>query len=156
MIWQGTRRHPVTAIFIHCTATPWDWRKGDSSEQRVEAIRQMHIRERGWRDIGYHWLIDRDGTILPGRKETEIGAHVAGHNTGSLGISLFGGITSKPRDPFLKNFTARQEVALLDLLADIRGRTKITAIRGHNQVDAGKACPGFWVPDWLKAEGVRV
>ena len=156
MIWQGTRRHPVTGIFIHCTATPWDWRKGDSSEQRVAAIRQMHIRERGWRDIGYHWLIDRDGTILPGRKETEIGAHVAGHNTGSLGVSLFGGITSKPRDPFLKNFTARQEVALLDLLADIRDRTKITSIRGHNQVDAGKACPGFWVPDWLKAEGVRV
>ena len=116
----------------------------------------MHITERGWRDIGYHWLIDRDGTVLPGRPEAQIGAHVAGHNSGTIGISLFGGITSKMRDPFLKNYTSRQEVALLDLIEDIRARTKITSIRGHNQVDAGKACPGFWVPDWLAAEGMTI
>lgn len=156
MITQGKARVPVTGIFIHCTATPSDWRPKDTPAQRVEAIRQMHIKERGWRDIGYHWLIDRDGTVLPGRKETEIGAHVAGYNTGTIGISLFGGITSKPHDPFAKNFTSAQEVALLDLIHDICQRTKITSIRGHNQVDSGKACPGFWVPDWLKAEGVTV
>ena len=156
MIYQGKARIPVTSIFIHCTATPSDWRSGASSEARVEAIRQMHITDRGWRDIGYHWLIDRDGTVLPGRPEAQIGAHVAGHNSGTIGISLFGGITSKMRDPFLKNYTSRQEVALLDLIEDIRARTKITSIRGHNQVDAGKACPGFWVPDWLAAEGVKL
>lgn len=156
MIYQGKARVPVTGIFIHCTATPSDWRVGASSDARVEAIRQMHIKERGWRDIGYHWLIDRDGTVLPGRKETEIGAHVAGHNSGTIGISLFGGITSKPHDAFGRNFTARQEVALLDLIGDIRARTKITSIRGHNEVDSGKACPGFWVPDWLRAEGVAL
>lgn len=149
MIHQGKARIPVTGLFIHCTATPSDWRAGQSSEARVEAIRQMHIQERGWSDIGYHWLIDRDGTVLPGRPETQIGAHVAGHNSGTIGISLFGGITSRPHDPFLKNFTSRQEVALLDLIGDISARTTITMIRGHNQVDAGKACPGFWVPEWL-------
>ena len=156
MIYQGKARVPVTGIFVHCTATPSDWRAGESSQGRVEAIRQMHIKERGWRDIGYHWLIDRDGTILAGRVETEIGAHVAGHNAGTIGISLFGGLTSKPHDPFERNFTARQGVALLDLIGDIRARTAIAWIQGHNQVDAGKACPGFWVPDWLKAEGVAL
>jgi N-acetyl-anhydromuramyl-L-alanine amidase AmpD len=156
MIFQGKARVPVTGIFVHCTATPSDWRAGDSSQGRVEAIRQMHIKERGWADIGYHWLIDRDGTVLPGRRETVIGAHVAGHNAGTIGISLFGGLTSKPHDPFLKNFTSRQEVALLDLIGDIRARTAIAWIRGHNEVDSGKACPGFWVPDWLKAERVKV
>lgn len=45
---------------------------------------------------------------------------------------------------------------LLDLIGDIRARTKITSIRGHNEVDSGKACPGFWVPDWLRAEGVSL
>ena len=65
-------------------------------------------------------------------------------------------LTSKPHDQFLKNFTSRQEVALLDLIDDIRARTAIAWIRGHNEVDSGKACPGFWVPDWLKAEGVKV
>ena len=156
MIYQGKARYPVTGIFIHCTATPSDWRPDNTSAERVQAIRQMHIKERGWADIGYHWLIDRDGTVLPGRKETVIGAHVAGHNAGTIGISLFGGLTSKPHDPFLKNFTNRQQVALVDLIDDIMARTAIEWIKGHNQVDAGKACPGFWVPDWLKAEGIKV
>lgn len=156
MIYQGKARTPVTGIFIHCTATPSDWRPKDTSRQRVEAIRQMHIKERGWRDIGYHWLIDRDGTVLPGRVETEIGAHVAGHNTGTIGISLFGGLTAQPHDPFSRNFTNAQEAALVHLIDDIQARTNITSIRGHNQVDSGKACPGFWVPDWMKAEGVTV
>lgn len=156
MIYQGNARIPVKGIFIHCTATPSEWRPKDTSRQRVEAIRQMHIKERGWADIGYHWLIDRDGTVLPGRKETVVGAHVAGHNSGTLGISLFGGITSRPHDAFQKNYTLAQELALVRVIADIRARTAITSIRGHNQVDSGKACPGFWVPDWLKAEGITV
>lgn len=156
MIYQGKANHPVTEIFIHCTATPSDWRQNDTSKQRLEAIRQMHIKERGWSDIGYHWLIDRDGTVMPGRKETVIGAHVAGHNTGTIGISLFGGLTSQTHDAFLKNFTSRQGLALFDLVDDIRARTNIKMIRGHNQVDSGKACPGFWVPDWIKAEGINL
>lgn len=149
MILQGAAKIPVTGVFVHCTATPANWRHNGTSAERVEAIRQMHIRERGWKDIGYHWLIDRDGTILPGRPETVVGAHVAGHNSGTLGVSLFGGQTSGPQDPFLKNYTLKQETALLRLLADIKSRTKIAWVKGHNQVDDGKACPGFWVPSWL-------
>lgn len=147
MIYQGAKKYPVTEIFIHCTATPSVW--GTSPKQRLEAIRQMHIKERGWRDIGYHWLIDRDGTVMQGRKETEVGAHVAGHNSGTIGISLFGGLTSKAHDLFSKNYTREQEEALRLLIEQIMGRTTIKRVRGHNEVDSGKACPGFWVPDWL-------
>lgn len=149
MIYQGKARYPVTEIFIHCTATPSDWRHNSTPQERLEAIRQMHITERRWRDIGYHWLIDRDGTVMHGRKETEVGAHAAGNNSGTIGISLFGGITSKMHDKFSKNFTAAQADALRGLIEDIKMRTDIKLIRGHNQVDSGKACPGFWVPDWL-------
>lgn len=156
MIYQGSARYPVTGIVIHCTATPATWRAADTSLQRVEAIRQMHITERGWRDIGYHWLIDRDGRLLPGRRETEIGAHVAGHNSGTIGVSLFGGSTSQPRDLFGKNYTPAQASALQRIIADIRLRTNVAWIRGHNQFDAGKACPGFQVPDWLRAVGISL
>lgn len=149
MIYQGKNKVPVSEIFIHCTATPSDWRPKDTSAMRVEAIRRMHMDERGWADIGYHWLIDRDGTVLPGRKENTIGAHVAGHNTGTLGISLFGGMTSQTHDKFPTNYTVAQEHALRVLIDQIKSRTDIKMIRGHNQVDSGKACPGFWVPDWL-------
>lgn len=45
----------------------------------------------GWRDIGYHWIIDRDGTLAPGRTDTEMGAHVAGRTSGTPGICLPGG-----------------------------------------------------------------
>lgn len=149
MIYQGKARHPVTGIFIHCTATPSDWRPNSTSQERLEAIRQMHIKERGWRNIGYHWLIDRDGWVMAGRDETEVGAHVGGHNAGTIGISLFGGITSKAHDKFAKNYTTAQEKSLRNLIEQIKSRTDIRSIRGHNEVDSGKACPGFWVPDWL-------
>lgn len=153
MILQGKAKTPVTGIFIHCTATSPNWRAGDTSAQRVAEVRRWHVTPkpdgRGWNDIGYHWLIDRDGTIMPGRQETTVGAHVAGHNQGTLGTCLFGGQGSRPDDPFLENFTVKQETALLRLLADIKSRTKIAWVRGHNQVDNGKACPGFWVPSWL-------
>lgn len=156
MICQGKAKYPVTEIFIHCTATPPDWHPNDTPKQRLEAIRQMHIKDRGWSDIGYHWLIDRDGTVMPGRKETVIGAHVAGHNNGTIGISLFGGLTSQTHDMFSKNYTSAQESSLRNLIEQIKNRADIKMIYGHNQVDSGKACPGFWVPDWLKAEGIKV
>lgn len=149
MIYQGLAKYPVTEIIIHCTATPSEWRHNDTSKGRLEAIRKMHIKERGWKDIGYHWLIDRDGTVVQGRRETEVGAHVAGHNAGTIGISLFGGIKSAKQDPFSKNFTSDQEKALRKLIRDINSRTDITAVLGHNQLDGRKACPGFWVPTWL-------
>lgn len=157
-IFQGAARHPVRGIVIHCTATPANWRPGDTPQARLAAIRDMHTapppRGRGWRDIGYHWLIDRDGTILRGRPETQIGAHVAGHNSGTLGISLFGGIDSRPDDPFEANFTGAQATALEDLIEHIRSRTRIDWIRGHHDFDRGKACPGFRVAPWLKAAGL--
>lgn len=160
MIYQGSAKYPVTGIFIHCTATPSVWRPKDTSAQRVAAIKSMHTdpkpKGRGWRDIGYHWLIDRDGTILPGRPETQIGAHVEGHNRGTIGVSLFGGQTSRHRDPFGRNFTPEQERALIDVISDLCHRANIEWIKGHNQVDAGKACPGFWVPDWLAAKRIRL
>jgi len=156
VIYQGAARYPVRTLVVHCTATPANWRPGDTPQQRVAAIRRIHMVDRGWKDVGYHWLIDRDGTVVPGRPETQIGSHVAGHNTGSLGISLFGGIASKPRDPFLRNYTREQEAALAELIRDLQGRTDVSQILGHNQLDSGKACPGFYVPAWLAEQKIAV
>lgn len=154
MIYQGSARHPVRTLIIHCTATPSNWRPKDTPAQRVQAIRRIHMVDRGWRDIGYHRLIDRDGTALQGRPDDQIGSHVAGHNSGTIGISLFGGITSKAGDPFLKNYTPAQEATLIREISRYSGLTTIIAIRGHNEYDNGKACPGFNVPAWLKQHGI--
>lgn len=137
----------VETIFVHCSATRPDWMIDRNFSERVNEIKRWHL-EKKWSDIGYHWIIDRDGSITQGRKEHVVGAHAQNHNTGSIGICLIGGFGSSEVDPFEKNFTAKQDHALRTLINDIKSRTPIKRVRGHNEV-AAKACPGFNVTRWL-------
>lgn len=148
MIFQGNARYPVDEIVIHCAATHPDWMRGQALAAKRKEIDRWHREERGWRKIGYHHLIDRDGAILPGRAETEIGAGVEGHNRGVIHICLIGGSSSAATDPFERNFTAAQDRALRGLIDAIRAETAITRITGHND-HAAKACPGFVVRAWI-------
>ena len=148
MIFQGWARYPVDEIVIHCAATHPDWMRGQLITAKRKEIDRWHREERGWRKIGYHHLIDRDGAILPGRAETEIGAGVEGHNRGVIHICLIGGASSAATDPFERNFTAAQDRALRGLIDAIRAETAITRITGHND-HAAKACPGFVVRSWI-------
>lgn len=140
----------VDTIWVHCSATKPDWMLGHSLAAKVAEIRRWHL-DLGWRDIGYHWIIDRDGKVAPGRPETQEGSHVRGYNRKSLGVCLLGGHGSAATDKFEENFTAAQKAALRQLVSDIRKRTPIKAVRGHNEV-AAKACPGFEVAAqaWLQ------
>ena len=144
MIYQGKARYPVSEIILHCADTRPDWMAGHRLAEKVAEIRRWHIQERGWRDIGYHWVVDLDGAVAPGRAETEIGAHVEGHNCGTLGICLLGGYGAPADDLFAKNFTAAQAAAVLRLIAEIKRRTTVRKVSGHND-HAAKACPGFRV-----------
>ena len=54
----------------------------------LEKIRNLHVNINGWEDIGYHWLIDREGKVLKGRDEGFMGAHVLGYNKNSIGILI--------------------------------------------------------------------
>lgn len=147
MIYQGKARYPVTEIILHCADTRPEWMAGRPLVEKVAEIRRWHVQERGWRDIGYHWVIDRDGTVAPGRPETEIGAHVEGHNRGTIGICLLGGYGAKADDPFERNFTTAQASAVSRLIDEIKDRTAIRDVSGHNDY-AAKACPGFSVRRW--------
>jgi hypothetical protein len=145
MMMHGKK--PVDTIFVHCSATRPDWMAEMTLDEKIKEITKWH-RGRGFGDIGYHWIIDRNGQIAKGRPEETTGAHVAGYNTGSIGICLIGGHGSNESDPFSKNYTLEQETALRKLIEEIKGRTKIKSIHGHNEV-AAKACPGFSVARWL-------
>ncbi len=149
MIFQGKARHPVTEIIFHCADTHPDWMARHLLTEKVAEIRRWHVQERGWRDIGYHWVVDRDGANAPGRRETEIGAHVEGHNRGTIGICLLGGYGASADDPFAKNYTAAQAEAAKQLIAEIKRRTTIRLVSGHNDY-AAKACPGFLVARWIR------
>lgn len=148
MIYQGSARHPVREIVVHCAATRPDWMAGRSIAEKRAEIRLWHLAN-GWKDIGYHWIIDRPGTVLAGRPETTIGAGVAGHNSGVIHVCLIGGHGSAETDSFARNFTPQQDITLRQMIEAISSRTGITRISGHNEY-AAKACPGFNVPLWLK------
>ena len=144
----------LNEIIIHATATPPNWWESKPTKAKVHEVRRWHVQDRGWADIGYHFLIDRDGTVADGRPLNRVGAHVKGHNTGTIGISLFGGQGGAATDTFYDHFTAAQEEALrhlLDKLQADHGKMKIT---GHNQY-AAKACPCFHVPTWLAKKAPR-
>jgi len=148
MIYQGKARYPVTEIILHCADTRPEWMARRPLVEKVAEIRRWHIQERGWRDIGYHWVIDRDGAVAPGRRETEIGAHVEGHSSGTIGICLLGGYEASTDDPFEKNFTPQQAAAVKRLIGEIKTRTTIRKVSGHNDY-AEKACPGFRREGWI-------
>lgn len=90
---------------------------------------------RGFKDIGYHYVITKDGKVHNGRGEDEVGAHVQGHNKSSIGICLTG----------KKNFTKEQFKSLEVLLIDICGRHELEKkdILAHNDLDGRKTCPNF-------------
>jgi hypothetical protein len=129
--------------------------EGATTAEKVSEIRRWHIVDFGFADIGYHVLIDRDGTILNGRSVEKTGAHTRGHNDTSLSVCLIGGHGSSEHDAFLDNFTPEQERALSKWITDTRSRfPSIKRVSGHNEY-AAKACPGFNVPRWLKGQKPR-
>jgi len=104
---------------------------------------------KGWLDIGYHYVIRRNGRIEEGRPLEEIGAHVGGHNVGTAGICLVGGVDNNNRPE--NNFTPLQWPSLLECLGIIQNKVPNELdIKGHNEYDKNKACPSFRVEDWLK------
>ena len=141
----------ITGIIIHCAATRPDFMAGATTAERVAEIKRWHVQDRGWSDIGYHYLIDRDGTVAKGRPIERDGAHVKGHNKGTIGICLFGGHGSSENDAFADNFTEAQDRALLGLIHTLRDEYGDLPISGHNEY-AAKACPGFRVSRWYAGD----
>lgn len=136
---------PIHTLVIHCAATPPEMDVG------VREIRKWHM-DKGWVDIGYHGVIRRSGSYEEGRPYGKIGAHVAGHNKGSIGICLVGGVDSKGRAE--DNFTGPQWHTLKKVVLAFRKRYPAIRIVGHREFDAGKECPSFDVQAWLNKIGV--
>lgn len=113
----------------------------------VAEIREMH-RKRGWRDVGYHYVIRRDGTIERGRPESEVGAHVSGHNADSIGICCIGGIErATGPNVGVDNRTAAQREAAARLTRELLTRYPGADVVGHRDL-AATQCPGFDVRSW--------
>lgn len=140
----------INEIVVHATATPADWRPDDTTSGRVASVRSWHVDGRGWSDIGYHYLIDRDGTIAEGRPVHRAGAHVSGRNANTIGISLFGGQGGSTHDDFYDHFTKEQDKALRVLISELQDKYGPNLhLSGHSEY-ANKACPCFQVREWYE------
>lgn len=140
-------RH-LNEIIVHCSATRPKWMAGKKTSEKVAEIRHWHVDDNKWSDIGYHFLIDRDGTVANGRPIAKQGAHVQGHNKNSIGVCLIGGHGSSETDDFAEHFTVEQDAAARNLIEKLKSKYNIAKVTGHNQY-AAKACPGFNVPHWI-------
>ena len=130
-------KRKIKEIIIHCAATP------EGKDFTVEDIRRWH-KAQGWSDIGYHYVIYRNGHIEPGRDVDLIGAHCVkgGHNTYSIGICYIGGMDADNKHA-KDTRTLAQKAALLGLLTDLRRMYPEAKIYGHRDFDSGKDCPSF-------------
>lgn len=123
----------ITKIIVHCADTP------EGRDDKAEDIRRWH-KARGFNDIGYHYVVDLDGTIEPGRDVTIAGAHTTGHNADSIGVCYIGGA-----DKYMKSKDTRteeQKTALLLLLKYLMQKYPGATIYGHRDF-ANKSCPSF-------------
>lgn len=126
---------PIRRIIIHCSATP------EGRDYTVEQIREWHVGGNGWKDIGYHFVIYRDGSIHKGRPVEIPGAHTRGLNATSIGVCYVGGCASDGKTP-KDTRTHEQRKALRQLVKELLAKYPGATVHGHNEF-ANKACPSF-------------
>ena len=128
-------------IILHCSATK------ENADFSAADIKKWHL-QRGFKNIGYHYVIRLDGTVEAGRKEDEMGAHCLGHNKDSLGICYIGGLDKdeKPKD----TRTQAQKEALYNLVGKLMLKYDIDVDSIHCHYEfANKVCPCFKIEDFI-------
>lgn len=130
----------ITEIIIHCSATP------EGRDYTVADIDSWH-KQRGFKCIGYHYVIYRDGSTHTGRPLTNIGAHCTGHNANSIGICYIGGLASDGKTP-KDTRTPQQREALRTLVERLKTEYPNATVHSHREY-ANKACPCFDVKTQL-------
>lgn len=125
----------VNKIVVHSSASP------EGREDTVEDVTRWHL-ARGFKDIGYHYIIELDGIVFQGRPLSKQGAHVRGHNTDTIGICYIGGTdNTRQRNP-KDTRTDAQKRSLRKLLSDLKQMFPNAEIVGHRDL-AANACPSF-------------
>jgi hypothetical protein len=131
---------PIDTIVFHCSASD------DPNADDISVIRSWHL-ARGFKDVGYHFFIKKDGTIQEGRPLDRIGAHVAGHNTNTVGVCFHG----------VNNFTKEQMKAIHIVIANIEAAVgKKLKLSSHRDYTRLKTCPNFVLEDFLQGRLIIV
>lgn len=139
----------IKYIIVHCSATA---RGKDFGGNDID---DWH-KKRGWRGIGYHYVVRLDGTVDVGRDESRIGAHVQGYNMRSIGVCYIGGCEEDGTTP-CDTRTAAQKETLKQIIVELKEKYPKAVVRGHRDfvkvttvvrghrdlVSYKKACPCY-------------
>lgn len=135
----------ITRVTIHHTTGSSGDGSFESSAKLIRGHQNYHMNTNGWKDLGYHYIVDKKGRIFAGLSLSKVGAHAAGHNTNNIGIAYLGDSSS--------TMPAAAKAAIKELYGYLVTRVgKNLAIYGHRDLNA-TACPGNASYNWLKAEG---
>ena len=138
-VYAGDLRDSYQTLVVHHSA----FYKADGRATLLE-IQRLHRGDRGWADVGYHYMIDVDGAIYEGRNLGVRGVHTQGRNTGSAGVCLLGDFRFRAPTP-------AQWDALVALALWLIAELELTHIAAHNQFNEGTVCPGARVTEQLSA-----
>lgn len=126
-----------TGFMVHHSAGP--------DTQRIRDIQSYHMDNNGWADIGYNFLIDKDGGVFEGRGWNTVGAHASGANTANIGVCVIGDYSSR-----VPSRGVRDSLQGLYVVANERAGKTLT-VRTHRDVNP-TACPGDALHDWAHNE----
>jgi N-acetylmuramoyl-L-alanine amidase len=118
----------INKIIIHHSASPLI--------TTVDDIREWHVHNNGWSDIGYHYIILGDGSIEDGRPITKIGAHCKGKNRYSIGVCVVGNFENITPTP-------QQVASMVKKINDLCATYKLTWENVYGHCDFSTTlCPG--------------
>ena len=144
-VYTTPLEHTLTTVVIHHSAIPLS----DGPRE----IQQLHMRNLGFADIGYHFVVDAPGQVYEGRPLNVRGTHTRGHNTGTVGIVLLGNfVVHEP--------PVQQIKALMTLIIYLRATYQITHLAGHHDfLPTETVCPGanleLRLPDIARDAGLK-
>lgn len=148
----------IDKIIIHCSASK------EGVDIGVKEIDVLH-KKRGFKEIGYHYVIRINGVIEIGRDISKIGAHTTGYNTGSIGICYVGGLDKNGKIKDTRTY--QQKNALYQLVKKLMEIYPIKEVKGHRDYSPDtngdgviskyewiKGCPCFEVSEFMKEYGL--
>lgn len=116
----------ISQIVVHHSA---------STTHKAEDFARWHVQQRGWAGIGYHYIIEKDGTIIQGNPLENISYNVTNHNTKSIGICLSGNFD-------IEEPTTQQLNSLRKLINHLRNLLpQPLQVYGHRDFGS-TSCPG--------------
>ena len=131
--YEGDLRAMYRTVVVHHAA---EYKDDDPTTMKY--IQDLHMDDRKWADIGYHFGVGRTGQIFEGRTMSARGAHTEHYNTGSVGVVFFGHFERYAPTPEQLE-AGRQFIDWLAL------RLELTHLAGHHDFNDFTKCPGKYM-----------